>query len=503
MQRIVRGQRGLAMQHRHPSDEIRRYVLGEPLRIRNRRALLLDDYFVEDRWNVKRRLKAPSKHAANPIVVPDRSWENTYVGVPSVIHDAEARLFRMWYASGDREAYEHQYVAGDWDPSRHGYPYYTCYAESRDGLHWDKPVLGRIEYRGHKDTNIVLTGEQKCQGIRVIPNHPSTGQPGKYLACYRDNLPGVKNSLCLAYSDDGITWRQDPANPVLRGVRDTGNMLLYDDERGEWLYYTRPKSWAAQHPITPGDKGNTKRRVAVSVGDRPQNLSYPRCVICPEEGEAPHIDTFPVVKCGTHFLGFRSVMDEELHTEVHLSFSRDGLSWSRLPGDAPYIPRGEEGSFDSGLTSPPPSVLSVGDDYYLYYGGRTTAQGGGGIGAIGLAVMPRDRFVMQAADHTGGYLLTREFLVEGDELLVNAELLDTQSSVEARLAAELVRIPHGGGMPEPVGGFSFDDCDAEAADALEHPITWQQKNLASVRGTAVQVRFYLRGVGLYSVQCAQ
>ena len=34
----------------------------------------------------------------------------------------------------------------------------TCYAESKDGIHWTKPDLGLFEFDGSKKNNIVWDG---------------------------------------------------------------------------------------------------------------------------------------------------------------------------------------------------------------------------------------------------------------------------------------------------------------------------------------------------------
>lgn len=63
-----------------------------------------------------------------------------------------------------------------------------------------------------------MLGRQKCQAFRVISDPPLTGQPERFLLNYKDNLAGASGALCLAYSDDGIHWRADSANPVLVGL---------------------------------------------------------------------------------------------------------------------------------------------------------------------------------------------------------------------------------------------------------------------------------------------
>ena len=57
------------------------------------------------------------------------------------------------------------------------------------------------------------------------------------------------------------------------------------------------------------------------------------------------------------------------------------------------------------------------------------------------------------------------------------------------------------GSPQIIEGYGFEQCDLIPSDLLDAEITWQGKNVAALRGTPVQVRFYLRNVGLYAIQC--
>lgn len=52
------------------------------------------------------------------------------------------------------------YRGAHWDVAakKEAHPEFTCYAESRDGLKWEKPKLGLFEFNGSKENNIILTG---------------------------------------------------------------------------------------------------------------------------------------------------------------------------------------------------------------------------------------------------------------------------------------------------------------------------------------------------------
>jgi hypothetical protein len=109
-----------------------------------------DDQSMPLRQNLVLTMTNPEKHPANPILrngaqgEPD-SYRVQFYG--SVIrHQGK---FKLWYVAGGEEALE---ALG-----RHSLRgWYPAYAESDDGIHWTKPKLGLVEYRGRRDNNLLL-----------------------------------------------------------------------------------------------------------------------------------------------------------------------------------------------------------------------------------------------------------------------------------------------------------------------------------------------------------
>ena len=115
-------------------------LAAAPLAGRAETFLLVDDSPVLYRSGTKRVFHPPTRYPGNAVLTPDRPWEFT-VSYHSVLRDSPTGRYRMWYqaqepASGERLA--------------------VCYAESADGIHWDKPALGLNAYGGTKATNIVM-----------------------------------------------------------------------------------------------------------------------------------------------------------------------------------------------------------------------------------------------------------------------------------------------------------------------------------------------------------
>lgn len=145
--------------------DLEAYCNGEPLTVGTETVLLLDSATVEDRWGVRRALNQPIKDPRNPVLMPDMPWEDQ-IGQPNVLYDEEAGLWRMWYTGIDRQASAHQFVLHDWRPE-HGRGQFLCYAESEDGVHWQRPRLAGKSYKQHRDTNIVHVGREKCSAGRI------------------------------------------------------------------------------------------------------------------------------------------------------------------------------------------------------------------------------------------------------------------------------------------------------------------------------------------------
>ena len=486
-----------------PTSWFETYLRGEPIDLKGRAGLLLDNALVEDRWNISRSFNQPAKSWRNPVAVADKPWEPSGLIRPSVLWDDEVGLFRMWYTIQSNR----------WFPQGHGARGPTpddwqgkviAYAESEDGITWHKPAVR--SYIGYPDTNVVFRGAyQTAASLRVSFNRPSTGQPGRFLLSYGDFHPRHGRCLCFAYSDDGVNWRYDPANPVYWPVQDTILVLTHDEANQRWLFYTRPNTYAgvASHWAgLTGTRRNLKRRAAVAVGDTPYTLGPVRGLRWPDEGEPPDCDLFLVNRVGSHYLAFVSGLynPPQYNAQIYLASSFDGLHWDRLPDNPPVIPRGSAGQFDHGQAEGITHVVDRADMHYLFYCGSPGAQKTpNNEYAVGLARVRRHRFVSQMAGEEGGYLLTRLVRVTHPNLRVNLTL-PTTVGARTDFQAEVL-VPDARGVAHPVPGYTFDDCATPAIDGLDVPVHWRDHgDLGPLLNKPVMIRFFLRNAGLYAFQ---
>src|SRR5262249_38756514 len=115
-----------------------------------------------------------------------------YGGFGSVIYDPEQQKFRMWYSA----------LNANEDPKL---PELMCYAESGDGIHWIKPSLGLIDFKGSKDTNIVFsTASTSYSYFRfAVLRDEKERDPARRYKGIGWHPPGF---FALLSSPDGLHW---------------------------------------------------------------------------------------------------------------------------------------------------------------------------------------------------------------------------------------------------------------------------------------------------------
>ena len=125
--------------------------------------------------------------------------DNDFVRFYGTVIPFENEL-RMWYPA-----------RGKLDP-RTGF-YRLCYATSTDGRNWEKPELGLVEYDGRRTNNAVdlFHGEGGliCGPIILDPvdHDPERRFKGAFWT------RKYRGKAALAYSPDGLHWKESPNNP--------------------------------------------------------------------------------------------------------------------------------------------------------------------------------------------------------------------------------------------------------------------------------------------------
>jgi len=118
-------------------------------------------------------------------------------------------VFHMWYFGnyGPEPA-----IIGYGQGSHPGKAF--CYARSTDGIHWEKPNLGLVEFNGSKSNNLVLFPEPAPRPAAAVLYDPEDPRPERrFKLAYEADNQGTAR-LCVAFSPDGLRWTLSALNPV-------------------------------------------------------------------------------------------------------------------------------------------------------------------------------------------------------------------------------------------------------------------------------------------------
>jgi len=170
-----------------------------------------DDYSIPFQQGVRLRLVPYSKGGGKNIVLgrggsgaPD-SKNVCYYGSVQRVGDE----LWMWYlGQGDKDDHWHQRV---------------CFAKSKDGFKWEKPKLGLVEYDGNKNNNLVDLGDVVNYNVTacVVFYEPEDPDPERRFKMAFESRK-YHNRLAVAFSKDGLRWKESPNNPVGPGLEMQG-----------------------------------------------------------------------------------------------------------------------------------------------------------------------------------------------------------------------------------------------------------------------------------------
>ena len=112
-----------------PANDV--YAMGQ------RRELFVDDFMV-DVLDGELSYRLHSPQAEEMVIRQDKPWEGNASSYHTVFKDGDT--YRMYYRGHNFD------MSGGTLKFTHGEC--TCYAESTDGIHWEKPELGLFEFEG-------------------------------------------------------------------------------------------------------------------------------------------------------------------------------------------------------------------------------------------------------------------------------------------------------------------------------------------------------------------
>ncbi len=490
-----------------------------PVEIGSRRELFVDDTLVErlfDRAELRMHHPTPRDIA----LVTDEPWEGNATNYVTVFQDGDK--YRMYYRGSHSS-----YLGGQDRPNTRDI---YCYAESTDGIHWGKPMLGLFAWNESKQNNIVWDGIGTHAFVPFRDTNPACSAEATYKAL---GVGGGQHGLYAFHSTDGIHWQFLHPEPVITvGAFDSQNVAFWDVERGEYreyhrdfrdgrdirtstskdfVHWTEPEFLSYSANVDPG-RGNG---ASADIKD-PVGASYPfgrvselyTNQIAPYY-RAPHLLLgFPTRYIDRGWtesakalprLDYRqlraknSPREGTAITDGMLITSRDRKLFSVWPESflRPGLRTRDSWFYGDtyqgwGLVETKSAMEDAPPELSIYVTERTLQESGGVLRRYSLRL---DGFVSLHAPLAGGELVTKPIVFTGNRLLLNV----------STSAAGSVRVEIQDSNSQSLAGFALSDCHEIYGDDLERAVSWKENpDLGRLSGQVVRLRFEVKDADLFS-----
>jgi hypothetical protein len=501
-----------------------------------RRELFVDTHLIE-RISSSAELRLHSPVPREVVLVHDAPWEGNATANHCIV--AEEGRIRLYYRAGNLTTHQGQLQVG---------PESWCVAESRDGIRFERPNLGLVEFAGSKNNNIVvsrlLAESWSClvgaPAIFLDANpRVSASQRYKTFLTTRDPL-----GLTLGSSADGLTWRVEHPQPgITLGAFDSQNVCFWDstrqEYRGYWRSYTggvttarewRPDGVRAIRTGTSQDLREWRNIEDIAFVDSPTEelyengiAPYPRAphlflgfplryvdragapsTSDPNGGDRagaervanwpPSLKRLPDRASREARAGVSERFGSAL-TDILFMSSRDGVRFHRW--SEAFLRPGPErtGTWNYGhnllawnLLETPSSLPGAASELSFYAAeGYWTTQ----ATSLRRYTLRLDGFVSLHAGGKPGELLTRPLKFTGGALSVN---FATSAAGGVRVELQLAD-----GTPLP--GFRAEDCDELFGDSVDRIVTWRgSSDVGPHAGKPVRLRLICVDADVYSFQ---
>lgn len=464
-------------------------IHAEPIDVGSRLELMLDDHLIESLTNLSFRLHSPTP--AERVVTFDAPWETPTIGYATFLKDGDS--YRMYYTSYDVKPADAQADK------------VLCFAESKDGIHWEKPSLGLVKFRGSTDNNIVLGGSTANSFAPFIDTRPGVRDSERYKA-----VAGIPPHPYA--SSDGMHWRRLSEKPIVTDkdprlsrfpvmhlgdpknkrykVLDTHNVAYWDAQEELYVYYFRV--WIN------GDMRSFLRMTSRDLLEWPEmeSVEFDHPITTLSQFYTPGI--LPYFRAPHLFLGFpmrhadRPMLSPSPLfrkygvSETEFMFSRDGRYFHRYM--EPFVRAGTDlrnwvkhnNAVQWGLLPLTEEIMSV---YTLQHFWSTDSPA-----YMQRRVLRTDGFVSLSAPHSGGEFTSRPLTFSGSRLVVNFS-----TGVAGNVHVE-VQDAKG----KPLEGYT----SKFYGDAIAHTVQWKGggSDMSQLAGKPIRLRFSMNDTDLYSIQ---
>lgn len=472
------------------------------------RVLCWDEKNIETRSNIEIRMHKPEKK--NLALVCEDEWEGVHNGYGSVMKVGDT--YRFYYRA---DASRHM-MSGKLSPS----PSVICVAESRDGITFEKPNIGKYDFNGTKNNNIVFARDKHIDNFSVFldqnPNCPPDERFKALSACRIDG----KETLLWYASEDGYGFTEKGALE-LHGTFDSFNVMLWDASTQQYFLFYRAFHKPDGHDLydfrdihlvndirdirvaTSKDfrswTEHGQIRFEAGQDDYPlytnQIAKYPRAqnmfVGFPVRycDRAAQKENFAHMPLGDRHENITALFGREgtSVTDCVIMTSHDGFTFDRR--DEAYLTPGVENRYNwwygncytaYGFVETPAEERDAPRELSMYVGEGYRIKNV----SFRRYTLRLDGFFSWFGSYRGGEVLTKTFLAEGDKMFVNF--------ASSAVGGMEIAICNTDGTP--IEGY---ESGVIFGDSTDRPVKFK-KDLSLLRGQTVRLKFRLRDCHLYS-----
>lgn len=447
----------------------------------NNREIFIDYYLIEKLEGTEIMMHRPVDEGV--VLYFDKSWEGPFCGYCTVIKDSANYLVYYRGNPGGKDGTNTET---------------TCIAESKDGIHWEKPNLKIYKINGTFNNNVILANEAPASHnfSPFLDTNPKAHPSQKYKA-----LAGEGKSGLFAFgSSDGIHWKKIRDNSVFKqGAFDSQNVSFWSESEKCYLCYFRTwtgggfNGFRSVGRTTSSDFVHWSDPVEMTFGDTPPEHLY-------TQQTSPYFRAPQIyVAIGGRLMPGKQVLTEEqakkLHvnpgyykdcSDAYLMTSRGGSVYDRTFMEAFIRPGIGMENWVSRSNYPALNVVQTGPAEMSVYVNQDYAQPTAHLHRYSLRL---DGFTSISAPYIGGEVLTKPFTFSGNQLEIN---YSTSAVGEIRF-----EVLNENGKPVP--GFTLEDSERITGNEISRVVQWKgEPDLQSIKERIIRLRIMMKDADLFS-----
>jgi hypothetical protein len=464
----------------------------EPLALGTRREIFVDRYLIAALSGVQMVPHEPRDEGR--VFAFDQPWEGPFCGYATLLYDGSR--YRLYYRGLPQPKHDTGLES-------------LCYAESADGLHWDRPELGLVAFNGSRRNNILIGGSQPGTHsfAPFLDTRPGVPASERFKALGLERLASKQDwALAGFVSEDGIHWRRLRPEPIIFNdtptfAFDSQNVAFWSESEGKYVAYGRTWKdgvrrisrfespdflhWSGSHLMEYRHDGRP-----APVEEMYTNQTHPYF-------RAPHIY---LATAARFFPGRQALTEEEARaiqvdpgyfkdtSDSVLMSTRGGYVYDRTFLTAFIKPGLGPQNWVSRSNYPALNIVPTGPNEMSVYVCQNYGQPSAHLRRYSLRL---DGLASLRADYEPGEIRTKRFTFTGDRLTLNFA-----TSAAGGIRVEL-QDEHG----KPIPGYALEDCREIIGNEIARDVSWKRgPEVSALAGRVVRLRIVMRDADLYALQ---